>query len=389
MNQNIHILQKTENFVISILDNLDDGFRFHNTQHTLDVRDAAQVIGRYEGLDNSELELLELAALFHDIGYSQTYDGHEEASISIAKDFLQKENYPESKINKVQHLISATKPSAVPEDLGQQILRDADMSHLGKKGYKKINNGLRREWNTKLDKSYSAEEWNEINIDFFENHQFLTASAKKLYNDRKFKNLETFLSNKNGNTMKESKKDKTKNNAINISGSKAAQMMFKTASRNHIDLTSIADNKANIMLSINSILVTIAIPMILPKVMENKKLAIPAACLMLTSVLTIIFATLATRPGKNIGKTSQEAIDKGKSNLFFFGNFYKMSYQEYNEGINKVLQNEQNLESSIVNDLYYLGLSLGKKFKLLRTTYTVFGIGMVVTVLSLIFALLN
>jgi hypothetical protein len=157
-------------------------------------------------------------------------------------------------------------------------------------------------------------------------------------------------------------------------------MMFKTALRNHLDLSNLADNKANIMLSVNALIITIAIPLAATYIRQSWYLLIPMSTLLATCIISMIFATLATRPMKMLGYTSEERIKSGKSNLFFFGNFYRMTFDEYKTGMEHVISNEEELESTIMRDLYSLGHSLGRKYQQLRTTYTVFMVGIVLTV---------
>jgi hypothetical protein len=110
--------------------------------------------------------------------------------------------------------------------------------------------------------------------------------------------------------------------------------------------------------------------------------------LLLTCILSIVFATLATRPAKMDGATNLNNIEKGNTNLFFFGNFFKMSQNDYRTGLKKVVENDELLDKTIVNDMYYLGLSLGRKYSRLHTTYSVFMVGMVVTVIVYVIAFL-
>jgi hypothetical protein len=98
----------------------------------------------------------------------------------------------------------------------------------------------------------------------------------------------------------------------------------------------------------------------------------------------MIFATHATRPIKMTGYTGPEQIDAGRSNLFFFGNFYAMSFEEYSEGMQKVISDEDKLESAIRRDLYYLGRSLGNKYRKLRVCYNIFMVGMIITIITMI-----
>lgn len=180
---------------------------------------------------------------------------------------------------------------------------------------------------------------------------------------------------------KKGKKKKKETKSI-VEKSKSAQVMFKTALRNHIDLTNIADNKANIILSINAIIITIALPLLSAYAPANHHLIVPAICLLVTSVASIIYGALVTRPIKMIGKTDLSKLHEGKSNLFFFGNFYEMDIEEYRKGVRTIVQDEELLDNAIMTDLYYLGQALGKKYALLRKCYTVFMIGMTLTVVT-------
>lgn len=182
---------------------------------------------------------------------------------------------------------------------------------------------------------------------------------------------------------KKKKKEDVHSNSIN--DNKSAQMIFKTALRNHIDLTSIADNKANIMLSINALIITIAMPLLANYAGDNPKLIVPSVVLLTTCVASIIFATLATRPIKNRGFTNIEEISSGPTNLFFYGNFYKMKFNDYLKGVQEVMQEDERIDVSIISDLFYLGKALGQKFNLLRTCYSIFMVGITLSVI--IFAL--
>jgi len=156
--------------------------------------------------------------------------------------------------------------------------------------------------------------------------------------------------------------------------------MFKTSLRNHLDLSTLADNKANIMLSVNALLITIVMPLAASYVRDNVYGLIPMATLLLTCLSSMVFATLATRPIHMGGKTDERSIQEGKSNLFFFGNFFKMPYERYEKGMLEVVSDESKLDSSIMRDLYFLGASLGRKYRLLRICYTIFMWGVIVSV---------
>ncbi|MEM1123118.1 MAG: Pycsar system effector family protein, partial [Bacteroidota bacterium] len=195
---------------------------------------------------------------------------------------------------------------------------------------------------------------------------------------RKLKNL----AKAKARVVKEQKAEEKRLEEFSITKNKAALTMFKTALRNHIDLTAIADQKSNIMLSVNALLLTIGLPIFASYLSEKVYLLLPAIIFMATCVVTMVFATLSTRPIKMDGETNLGKIQTGKTNLFFFGNFYKIEQATYHDAIKKVISNKETLDTSIINDLYFLGHSLGDKFRYLRTCYTVFIIGICLSIIA-------
>ncbi len=368
------IVEKAEEFVMTFLNKeLDSKMTFHDVGHTAKVWESVRLICGKMNVTKALKEELELAALFHDCGYVSVYTGHEEESVVIASDFLKAQNYDPAKIKTVGKIILATKLDHQPKNLSEQIIRDADMNHLASKKYVSLMNNLRLERAQFLKEENTKEEWKSKNINFYQNHQYHTSGAEELFGKGKMKNL-----------LKMTKEKKVKKVNTALASSKSAQMAFKTALRNHIDLTALADNKANIMLSVNAILITISIPYLPGYIQENPMLLIPAGILIITSIASVVTATMATRPIAMNGISKQEKIKSGSANLFFFGNFYRMKKEEYVEAISGVINDESILEKSVISDLYHLGASLGDKYKTLRLCYTIFMIGMTLTVIAAI-----
>ncbi len=379
------IISSAESFVTDHLsDQLSSDHLYHNLQHTLTNRKVCLEIARRYRLEEEEIELLELASLFHDTGYTQTYEGHEEASAIIARNFLQEKKYPEGKIKKILELIAVTKLGVEPESLLEKIIKDSDFNNWDG-NYLEKSDALRHEWKVFCNLEMKEADWYDNNIRFWNEHRFYTGEAQAMFGEEKRKTIKYFkkkLQSLLGEPGAEDKLEAT------ISKNKSAVLIFKTTLRNHVDLTNIADNKANIMLSINSLLITIAIPMLAGNIEKFPYLIFPAATLLTTCVLSIVFATLATRPIKMTGRTDISKIKEGKTNLFFFGNFYKMDIEEYRRGLAQVLNSEVILDNSIITDLFSLGKTLGIKFMRLRTCYGIFMVGMIITVLTFAIALI-
>lgn len=373
------IIRESEQYVSQLLiRGLSPDHRYHNLLHTLGVLESCRMLaGRIE-LEPADQEVLELAALFHDTGFTGRYRDHESLSMQIAEEFLRERTYPEDQLRRVLDCIRATIPARPPENQLQAILKDADLNNLGRQDYLATLAHLRHEWEVFFGDIYDDEEWYRMNENFLKQHQYYTEAANRMYAEQLEENRKRLK-----RLVKKNKKKKDDKTGDTIATNRSAQMMFKTALRNHLDLSNLADNKANIMLSINALLITVAMPLGVPRIADFPFLAAPMAVLVLTCLVSMVFATLATRPIKMSGETKPEDLQQGRSNLFFFGNFFRMSFDEYRQGLRHVVAAEDQLESAIMRDLYFLGLSLGRKYRQLRICYNIFLGGIILTVLAL------
>ena len=160
------------------------------------------------------------------------------------------------------------------------------------------------------------------------------------------------------------------------------ETLFRITSRNHVDFSSMADNKANIMISINSIMMSIVFSVLFNKFATDPNLIPPTIILSVVSTATIIFAILATRPNLTSGVFTRDDIRKRRTNLLFFGNFYKMPLNDYEWGIKELMNDREFLYGSMIRDIYFLGKVLGKKYLYLRISYTIFMYGLVISVIA-------
>lgn len=345
---------------------------FHNLVHTEQVVDAVQTLSEASNFGDEDIENLMIAAVFHDLGYSVTYDGHEDASIEIARPFLENQPLSPDRVALILRLIEVTKIEVKGATELEKVMKDADLVGLSSADYVERGEFLRTEWATFKSTSYSDTEWNRFNYESIAQLEYVSEEGKKKFGKKRKKNLKAL--------KKQIKKDKLVIDNT-IATSKSAQTMFKTTLRNEIGLSAIADNKANMMLSVNALIITIAFPLLANNIKAHPELMFPSAVLLLVSVGSMIFATLATRPIDMNGITNIDDIDKLKTNLFFFGNFHKMTFDQYLLGIEKVVASDEVLDNSIIRDHFFLGKSLGKKYQYLRTCYNIFMYGLVITVL--------
>lgn len=389
------LIVEAEQYVANFLnENLDNKFVFHNLSHTKRV--VAKTVEIAEGLEIPETDVanLTLAAWFHDIGYTKRMDDHESDSVAIATDFLKQKEVSQQTIDEVSKLIMATKMGNVPQTLLEKIICDADCSHIGSKNFGDLTELLRKEWELTKGRVLTESEWLTENIDFLTNtHSFHTTFATKNWEKQKGKNLAKLLKDKKkieleGSKLKQKKAElKFKKEKIELP-ERGIETMFRVALRNHITLSDIADTKANILLSVNAIIISMVLSNLVSKLdnPSNDYLIYPTIIFTIFTVVSMVLSILATRPNVTQGKFSKEDVANKKVNLLFFGNFHKMKLDEFEWGMNEMMQDRDYLYGSLTKDLYFLGLVLNRKYGLLRTTYTVFMIGIVISVLSFVIA---
>lgn len=176
------------------------------------------------------------------------------------------------------------------------------------------------------------------------------------------------------------KRKKAQNKGGTLGSSRGVETMFRTSYRTHVDLSHLADNKANIMISINGIIISILLASISPKIDANPWLLLPTAFLLIGCLGSMIYAILAARPRVSSHVVSLEDVRSDRSNILFFGNFISLEEEEFVDGMKELLTNTDRLYVNMIRDIYSLGGVLAKKFKLLRTSYNIFMVGLVIGV---------
>jgi len=364
---------------------------FHSISHFEHVVDTASMLAREYQLDSDPTENILVAMWFHDLGYDQGWKEHEDRSIEIATRFLESEDQPEEKIKAIARLINVTKSNVNPENLHEEIVCDADSSHIGSKKYTDFLGRLRGEWETHQEKVYTEDKWLKLNIGFLNSHSFYTSIAYNKFGDRKRKNI-LKLQKKLGNLMEVRKSNlehPVEESEINFTkkADRGVETMFRVTLRNHNNLSQIADNKANIMLSINAIMLSIIVSTLVPTAHATPNLLVPTIILISVCMVSIILAILSIRPKITSVKYSDEAFKNKKYNILFFGNFYQLPIEKFEWGIRYLMEDEDLLYSSLSKDLYYLGLVLAKKYKHLNVCYNVFMVGLLIAAASFIISL--
>ena len=393
------LLLEVEAYVTNFIsEQVPKEYAYHDVQHTVSVVADAKEMSEMFKLSEHDQEILLLAAWFHDTGYDKGALGHEERGAKYARNYLSSQGYDEKDIQHIESCIIATKMPHQPQTLLERIICDADFSHVGQKVYWERCSKVRQEMALTKDLIMTDQEWVDFELDFMNKHQFHTPVARQLYDERKLKHIRQLLKQKVrlnphaaytvegiSNMETKKKKKKGKNNKSEIKDNnlgRGVETMYRTTYRTHVNLSSIADNKANIMLSINAIVISITLSVLTPRFTDNPKLIFPTMVLLAVCLLAVIFATLSTRPKITEGKFTVEDIKAKRSNLLFFGNFYNMKIDDFHWGMMEMIKDPDFLYSSMTRDLYWLGVVLAKKYRYLRICYGIFMYGLIVAVLT-------
>jgi predicted metal-dependent HD superfamily phosphohydrolase len=373
---------------------LPAGITYHNLDHTQYVAGQARIIGKESGLTEKDQDIAEAAAWFHDIGFLFSTEDHESESQRIAREYLSSNGISAAVIDSVHQCIEATRmPQDPKDDPIAAVVCDADMSYLSEDFYIDRTMLLREEWNNTREEKISKKDYFIETIELFNNHTYHTEYANRHLTPGKYENFQLLLdrlSKTSDKPKNELKKMKNKNKKLSGKLEKdtiprGVESMFRLTARNQINLSSIADNKANILISINSIILTVLVSAGIGKVADYPNFIIPGIVFLSTCLITIIFAILSTRPKISSGKFTEEDIHNKKVNLLFFGNFYNMTMKEYEWAVKEMMKDSNYLYTSMIRDQYSLGKVIGRKYKLLRVAYTVFMIGLILS--SILFAI--
>ena len=363
---------------------------YHTVEHTRSVVHAFLEIGAATNLSLRELELGAIAAWFHDTGYTRQRQFHEQESRAIFTQHVDKKDFAADEIEIIHNLILSTRLPQEPATTVEKVLCDADLHHVGTDLFFELSDLLKEEYENYAARKIDKERWYIDTYYFLRDHRFFTQYARERFGPGKEENMQALRAK-----IKEFKKldkqiealeaklDKL-NKKLLQKPSRGIETMFRITSRNHLQLSSMADSKANIMISINTIVISVVLSTAVGRIAEYPHLLLPMTVLVLVCLATIVLSILATRPTVSKGTFSESDILSKKTNLLFFGNFHGMDIEEYQWGVSEMMKDADYLYSSLTRDIFFLGKVLGRKYRILRAAYTTFMIGFVLSILLFI-----
>jgi predicted metal-dependent HD superfamily phosphohydrolase len=381
------LIAESENYISALLaEKLPEIIIFHNFNHALLVKKYAETIGEQAALTADEMNILRICALFHDAGYVNSYEHHNEESIIIASAFLADHEVDPQTISHISEIISSNKLPQNPGDKIAEVLCDADMMYIASES------GIEQ-----FDLMYDETAMQKPNFDkrsafekgcigFFKTHTYFTEYGKTILQPKKEAAAKRLSDRMKRRKLVEIKKEAAEKDSISYS--RGVETLFRLTARNQINLNSIADNKSNILISVNAIIISIIITMLAGNIGNMSSNLLPILVFLLICLITIIIAILSTRPILITKKFTEEDIKKKNVDLIFFGNFIKMEYDDYLKALKDMIQDDEHLYSILIKNQYTLGKILSKKFRLVKIAYNVFMVGIILTVVIFLLNLL-
>lgn len=370
---------------------------FHNLEHTVQVVKAARRLANDQHLTPADTELLLLAAYFHDTGYTQRYVGHEAVSADLAADFLKAHNYPAAGIEQVRHLIMATEVGSETRGALADTLVDADRSGMGREDFAAAGERLRLEWEMYLpDRSFSTPDWLQYQFDYLNETDFRTEAARRRFGPGREDNIAVQEKAIDKVRKKEKKKERDSRETL-AQPKRGIETMFHNIYSTHQNLSGMADQKANMMIQLNTLLLSGLITYLAARtttqgiaVLQNPIVIVPGALLLATALGSVVTAILSAQPEITSFRlnTKVKPTANRRVNLLFFGNFVKLPLEEFQEGMRDLMRQKDALYMNMATDIYYLGDVLSKKYRLLKISYTVFMVGIILVVFSFVISVL-
>ncbi|MEP6611926.1 MAG: Pycsar system effector family protein [Mucilaginibacter sp.] len=412
------LLEQAQDYVLTFYKTHDTStLLYHNRNHTEDVVAAAIKIANHYQLSDEDFFIVMAAVWFHDLGYMVDMAIHEEKGAELARQFFTEQHVDKKLVGLIKSCIMATKMPQAPKTLLEEIVCDADLFHLGTDEFKEKDKLLRKEIQLLHHVEISKAHWYAKSITFLESHSYHTDFCRLLLNATKEKNLE-YLKKRLAKDEKELAKDEKKEAKQEMKfdttivedshltpvpydkktdggkkkvkdedkPEKGIETMFRISSSNHQRLSDMADNKAHIMITVNSIILSAVLSLLLRRLSEYGYLVVPTFILLAVSLLAMTFSILSTRPSVPSGIFTRDDVDNQKVNLLFFGNFYKATLDDYNYGMQKMMLDKDFLYGSLIRDVYAQGVVLGRKYRLLRIAYNIFMFGLIISVIAFIIA---
>jgi hypothetical protein len=388
------ILIDAQRFALSLFNQKHDSkLVYHNYQFTTKVVEKAESIARGNAFTEAVVTEAKLTAWFYHLGFLFDYSRPFSKSSELLQKFLVAKGFPASNTKKTVQVIQQISNNQAPSTKVGQCLFDAIQAcHFCENFFEK-SPVLKLEKEIALNKVIDKNDWAKTQLTQLLSARFFTSFSKINFDQIVVQNIlaqkqitekieSTSVIAENGIQRKFQRLERK----LPYSGT---QTFFRTNYRNHINLSAIADGKANIMITVNALLISVIVSIITYKNITETTPSVlfPAVIFLITGLSSLIFAVLSARPKVTTINENDPPFDEAQNNIVFFGNFIKMDLEKYEEAMDAMFRDSELLYGNMARDLYYLGKVLDKKYRYLSISYNIFMIGFIATVITFLILL--
>ncbi len=366
---------------------------FHNYSYAKSlVNEAKRLIESNQIRDEKSKEVLITAAWFYAAGYLKDYQNPSAKTLQLVKEYFSDQPLNGEVLERVKDALKVAWGEKNAQSIEELLLRDAvNAIKLGDAATK--NGDLQRlEMELMSQAVYTNEEWSNFQLQQLLSLDFKTAAAKEHWEPVLGQRILQQKSQRDKILRKSSAVAKPQRMSSSDDAREAQRMIatfFRSNYRVHINLSAIADNKANIMISVNAILVSVLISILSYRNLAevNPFVMMPAIVFLVSGLISLVCAVLSARPRVTSLNGEKKSVDDIKKNLVFYGNFVNLDLDTYEEGMNELYKDPQLMLSNMTRDMYHLGKVLDKKYRFLSISYNVFMLGFIVTVIMFLVGL--
>ncbi len=390
VNESAFDIKELEIYIQELFEHQHDArLVYHNYAQTVAiVKQAERLIKELDIASSQISEIIIISCWFLNTGYLKNYEKAGEEAVRQAKIFIDSVDFSAKKGGQIIQSIKAAFGLKEPENLEEKCVRDARQSVLFGENFitdltlRKLEEELMR------DHVWKETDWIPFQLQQLLQVKFFTPAAKQYFEPVAAQNILKLKERLD----KTQKKGKTTDDSTPARVTqRTVQTFFRSNYRNHINLSSIADNKANIMISVNAILISVIISILSYRNLteSNPMILMPAIIFLITGLTSLIFAVLSARPKVTKLNEPADEPEKIQRNLIFFGNFVHLDVEKYETSMDELFKDGSLLLGNMTRDLYYLGKVLDKKYRYLSISYNVFMLGFIMTVVTFLLALFS
>ena len=150
-------------------------------------------------------------------------------------------------------------------------------------------------------------------------------------------------------------------------------VLLRTMQQHHVALSTMADTKANILITVSSIILTLVLGKMNEPVLRGAMLTLAGFVL-----IALLLAVVSILPKYRPLRIEKDAVLPANFNLLFFGHFAELPRERYLAEVARTLQPNGSIYAAMANDIYSLGTYLANhKYRYLRLSYICFLTGFI------------